>query len=78
MSLLPMPSNSTFLKGICGKIIRIHKKWNSYSIAFKLLKLQSLFSFLILHHFPVTTANLFDDDLSLDRAFRISKSSPFR
>ena len=50
---------------------------NSSSIAFKLQKLQSRFSFLILQHFPLTTANLFDKRLSLNRAFRISKFFQF-
>ena len=54
------------------KILSV-KKWNSSSTAFKLQKLQSLFSFLILYHFLVTIGNLFDKRLSLDMAFPISK-----
>ena len=50
------------------RFLQLLKKWNASSVAFRFQKLQSLLPFLILHNFPVTTANLFDKSLSLDVA----------
>ena len=54
------------------------EKWNSSSIAFKLQNLQSLPSFLILCNFSVTTANVFDENLSLDTTCLILKLFKFK